>query len=54
MNFKIKGDKVIMLIVILLGMVSILSVFSAGSYLVRNADGGMSKVAIYWEQARSV
>lgn len=54
MKLHLKGDKVIFILVLLLAMISIVSVFSAGSYLVRNDTSGLSKVAIFWEQSRSV
>ncbi|MBQ7221960.1 MAG: FtsW/RodA/SpoVE family cell cycle protein [Bacteroidales bacterium] len=54
MKLHLRGDKVIFILVILLALISIMSVFSAGSYLVRNDPGGMSKLSIFWEQSRSV
>ncbi|MBR0499521.1 MAG: FtsW/RodA/SpoVE family cell cycle protein [Bacteroidales bacterium] len=50
--WKLKGDKVIWIIVVLFAMISIVAVFSSSSFLA--SSRGISKVAIFWEQTKSV
>lgn len=49
---RLKGDKGIWIIVILFALISILSVFSASSFLA--SEGGVAKTKIFLEQSRSV
>ncbi|MBQ9398857.1 MAG: FtsW/RodA/SpoVE family cell cycle protein [Bacteroidales bacterium] len=50
--WKLKGDKVIWIIVVLFAMISIAAVFSSSSFLA--SSRGISKVAIFMEQTKSV
>ena len=50
--WKLKGDKVIWMLVVLFAMVSIVAVFSSSSFLA--SSRGISKVAIFMEQTKSV
>lgn len=50
--WKLKGDKVIWILVVLFAMVSIVAVFSSSSFLATSR--GISKVAIFMEQTKSV
>ena len=50
--WKLKGDKVIWMLVVLFAMVSIVAVFSSSSFLA--SSRGISKVAIFREQTKSV
>ncbi len=50
--WKLKGDKVIWILVVLFAMISIVSVFSSSSFLA--SSRGVSKVAIFMEQTKSV
>lgn len=50
--WKLKGDKVIWMIVVILAMVSVLAVFSSSSYLAASRD--VSKTTIFFEQIKSV
>ena len=50
--WKLKGDKVIWMLVVLFAMVSIVAVFSSSSFLATSR--GISKVAIFMEQTKSV
>ena len=50
--WKLKGDKVIWIIVVFFAMISILAVFSSSSFLA--SSRGISKVAIFMEQTKSV
>ena len=50
--WKLKGDKVIWIIVVLFAMISIAAVFSSSSFLA--SSRGISKVAIFTEQTKSV
>lgn len=50
--WKLKGDKLIWIIVVLFAMISIVSVFSSSSFLASSRD--ISKVAIFIEQTKSV
>ena len=52
-NF-IKGDKIIWFIVIMLWMVSLVAVFSSGSFLARNGQTGIEKTNVLFEQLRSI
>lgn len=50
--WKLKGDKVIWIIVVLFAMISVLAVFSSSSYLASSKD--VPKTAIFLEQIKSV
>ena len=50
--WKLKGDKVIWMLVVLFAMVSIVAVFSSSSFLA--SSRGISKVSIFLEQTKSV
>lgn len=50
--FKLKGDKVIWILIVLFAMISIVAVFSSSSYLAAKRD--VAKTAIFLEQTRSV
>lgn len=50
--WKLKGDKVIWIIVVIFAMISIAAVFSSSSFLA--SSRGISKVAIFMEQTKSV
>ena len=50
--WKLKGDKVIWILVVLFAMISIVAVFSSSSFLA--SSRGVSKVAIFMEQTKSV
>ncbi|MBR0223668.1 MAG: FtsW/RodA/SpoVE family cell cycle protein [Bacteroidales bacterium] len=50
--WKLKGDKVIWIIVVFFAMISIAAVFSSSSFLA--SSRGISKVAIFMEQTKSV
>ena len=50
--WKLKGDRVIWIIVVLFAMISIVAVFSSSSFLA--SSRGISKVAIFLEQTKSV
>lgn len=50
--WKLKGDKVIWIIVVLFAMISIVAVFSSSSFLA--SSRGISKVGIFMEQTKSV
>ena len=50
--WKLKGDKVIWMLVVLFAMVSIVAVFSSSSFLASSRN--ISKVAIFMEQTKSV
>ena len=50
--WKLKGDRVIWIIVVLFAMFSIAAVFSSSSFLA--SSRGISKVAIFAEQTKSV
>ena len=50
--WKLKGDKVIWIIVVLFAMISIAAVFSSSSFLASSRN--ISKVAIFMEQTKSV
>ena len=50
--WKLKGDKVIWILVVFFAMVSVLAVFSSSSYLATTRD--VSKTAIFFEQIKSV
>ena len=50
--WKLKGDRVIWIIVVLFAMISIAAVFSSSSFLA--SSRGISKVAIFMEQTKSV
>ena len=52
-NF-IKGDKIIWFIVIMLWMISLIAVFSSGSFLARGETTGMGKTDVLFEQLRSI
>jgi cell division protein FtsW len=52
-NF-IKGDKIIWFIVILLWMISLIAVFSSGSFLARGSSSGIEKTNVLFEQLRSI
>ena len=52
-NF-IKGDKIIWFIVIMLWMVSLVAVFSSGSFLARGGQTGIEKTNVLFEQLRSI
>ena len=52
-NF-IKGDKIIWFIVILLWMISLIAVFSSGSFLARGGSSGIEKTNVLFEQLRSI
>jgi len=50
----IKGDKIIWFIVILLWMISLIAVFSSGSYLARSGSTGIEKTNVLFVQFRSI
>ena len=50
--WKLKGDRVIWILVVLFAMISIVAVFSSSSFLA--SSRGISKIAIFWEQTKSV
>ena len=50
--WKLKGDRVIWIIVVFFAMISIAAVFSSSSFLA--SSRGISKVAIFMEQTKSV
>ena len=50
--WKLRGDKVIWILVVLFAMISIVAVFSSSSFLA--SSRGVSKVAIFMEQTKSV
>lgn len=50
--WKLKGDRVIWIIVVFFAMISIVAVFSSSSFLA--SSRGISKVAIFMEQTKSV
>ena len=50
--WKLKGDRLIWIIVVLFAMISIVAVFSSSSFLA--SSRGISKVAIFLEQTKSV
>lgn len=50
--WKLKGDKLIWIIVVFFAMISIVSVFSSSSFLASNRDLG--KISIFIEQTKSV
>lgn len=50
--WKLKGDKVIWIIVVFFAMISVLAVFSSSSYLATSK--GVAKTAIFFEQIKSV
>ncbi|MCR5828284.1 MAG: FtsW/RodA/SpoVE family cell cycle protein [Bacteroidales bacterium] len=52
-NF-IKGDKIIWFIVILLWMISLIAVFSSGSFLARGGSSGIEKTNVLFEQLQSI
>ena len=52
-NF-IKGDKIIWFIVIMLWMISLIAVFSSGSYLARGGQSGIEKTNVLFEQFQSI
>ena len=52
-NF-IKGDKIIWFIVILLWMISLIAVFSSGSFLARGSSSGIEKTNVLFEQLQSI
>ncbi|MBO4557596.1 MAG: FtsW/RodA/SpoVE family cell cycle protein [Bacteroidales bacterium] len=51
---RLRGDRVIWFIVAMFAMISILAVFSVGSFLTKNNPDMMSKTSIYVEQFGSV
>ncbi len=54
MKIRLRGDKYIWIIVLLLAMASILAVYSSSSFLVRKMSDGLSKTTILFEQLKSV
>lgn len=52
-NF-IKGDKIIWFIVIMLWMISLIAVFSSGSFLARGGSTGIEKTNVLFEQLQSI
>ena len=51
-RLRLKGDKMIWIIVVLLAMISITAVFSSSSFLA--ASKGTTRLNIFLEQSRSV
>lgn len=51
---RLRGDRVIWFIVAVFAMISIIAVFSVGSFLVKNSPDIISKTSIYMEQFGSV
>ena len=51
---RLRGDRVIWFIVAIFAMISIIAVFSVGSFLARNDPDIMSKTSVYLEQLGSV
>ena len=51
---RLRGDRIIWFIVAIFAMISIIAVFSVGSFLAKSNPDMMSKTSIYIEQLGSV